>query len=203
MYQFLLFEVVTLAVPMLPAFLLFKYLPSTGSLKSKTIFKGSEIKLGGAFAAYLILFLVIWPSRPKDAHHYHSWTVYGHVQLNHAPNETSPSEREVTARITPPKFEVENGGDFAFDIPVPEDENGVPQYPDLQINLPEYAGVTVRLTKSKAESFGGLDMKQEFDDTNRVIHLLSPIVLSSVAAQPAYGGGAVEQPVPTKPGGQP
>jgi hypothetical protein len=43
-------------LPLIPAFLLFKFLPGTGNVKGPL--KGMEVKFGGAFAGYLILYLI-------------------------------------------------------------------------------------------------------------------------------------------------
>ncbi|HEX5654578.1 MAG TPA: hypothetical protein VFX58_15985 [Chitinophagaceae bacterium] len=43
-------------LPLIPAFLLFKFLPSVGNLEGP--FKGMQLKFGGAFAGYLVLFVV-------------------------------------------------------------------------------------------------------------------------------------------------
>lgn len=50
-------------VPIVPAYLLFRILPSTGNVQGT--FKGMEIKLGGAFAGYFVLVCLIIAELPK------------------------------------------------------------------------------------------------------------------------------------------
>ncbi|HEX7903459.1 MAG TPA: hypothetical protein VF487_06245 [Chitinophagaceae bacterium] len=43
-------------LPLTPAFILFKFLPSVGNVEGPL--KGMQLKFGGAFAGYLILFFI-------------------------------------------------------------------------------------------------------------------------------------------------
>jgi hypothetical protein len=195
-YQLMLFNAAAVLLPLVPAILLFKYLPSSGEVDGP--FRQLRIKFGGAFAAYLVLFIVMWEAIPKDLHHYHTWTVRGVVQLKHPDKEQAPSLREVICRIIPPKFEVENDGSFSFEIPVPEDDHGRPQYPDLQINLTDYAGVTVPIPQGHLPGYGAPIIPLKIEKDFRTIDLMSPVVLNSVALQPAYKTQDAQTP---KPGG--
>ncbi len=77
MYQFAtLFCVILL--PILPAFILFKALPSTGAVDGKL--QGMEIKLGGAFAGYFaVVLLIIANQKTLIPLQYKQWTVTGQV----------------------------------------------------------------------------------------------------------------------------
>lgn len=191
--QMFLFQAAAVLLPMIPAVVLFKFLPASGEVSGPL--KGLRVKFGGAFAAYLIIFLFLWEGRPADLHHYHYWTVKGIVQTTHAREETDPSLRDVICRIVPPRFEVENDGSFSFDVAMPEDESGNPQFPDLQINLPDYAGATIHLNDQNV-GYGSIAVAQKIDAKRRTIHLTSPIVLKSSRTQPAYVAAVAQQAVP-------
>ena len=191
--QMLLFEVAAIVLPMVPAFVLFKFLPASSEVSG--LLQGMQVKFGGAFAGYLVLFLTLWYGKPVDTHHYHYWTVKGMVQADRAGDENAPSLRDVVCRIVPPRFEVENDGSFAFEIAMPEDDQGATVFPDLQINLPNYAGATVHLNDGK-QGYGSVAVKQDVDTKRRIITLGSPIVLSSVRTQTPYVPATAERPTP-------
>jgi hypothetical protein len=192
--QMMMFNAAAVLLPLIPAILLFKFLPASGEIEGP--FKGLRIKFGGAFAAYLVLFLVMWEGRPPDLHHYHTWTVKGIVQLRNTGQGQEPSIREVICRIIPPKFEVENDGSFNFEIPVPDDDQGMPQYPDLQIDLRNYAGVTVHVAGGRTPGYGAPIIPLKFDELKRTIDLASPVLLYSAGLQPPYTAQSAETPQP-------
>src|SRR5262245_56147344 len=71
-------------IPMIPAYFLFRALPSTGEVDGK-LFKGMEIKLGGAFAGYFAVVLLIfykpdiWAPRPPQPETAAVWHLSGQV----------------------------------------------------------------------------------------------------------------------------
>jgi hypothetical protein len=66
-------------LPIIPAFILFKALPATGSVDGKL--QGLEIKLSGAFAGYFaVVLLIIMNHAVLMPVQYQAWTVTGQVQ---------------------------------------------------------------------------------------------------------------------------
>jgi hypothetical protein len=193
--QRMLFDASAVLLPLVPAFLLFAFLPSTGEAKGP--FMGLQIKFGGAFAGYLVVFLVMWYSIPKDMqHHYQQWTIKGVVKLRHPEKEQEPNIRTVVCRVIPPKFDVENDGSFSLEVLVPEDDQGRPKYPDLDINLADYGGVTVPISGRSASGYGSPPIPLRVD--GETIELMSPIVLTSTALQPNYGPETFQTPKPDR-----
>ena len=95
-------------LPLVPAYILFKFLPSKGQFSGP--FQKFSVKFGGAFAGYLFVFLaVIISIRPKDVNHYHTWTVMGRLRLEGADVE-APNLHDVIVRVVPPHLNLENGG---------------------------------------------------------------------------------------------
>jgi hypothetical protein len=162
-------------LPLIPAFLLFKLLPSTGGAEGPM--GGLTVKFGGAFAGYLVLFLCLLYVRPRDPLHLHTWTVTGSVVFEHADSEGDPNINDVLVRVVPPRLALMNQGVFSWEIPVLEDSGGGHQFPDLQIDLRDYRGVTIPLTPSRA--YGAPVVDVTYDAATRTITLTKPITLKS------------------------
>jgi len=96
----IVFLVFVIVLPLLPAYLLFKYLPAPGSVEGPL--KGLNIRFSGAFAGYLVIFFSLLLAKPNDFTHYHTWTVRGHVEFQRAAGEEMPNVRDVVIRLLPP-----------------------------------------------------------------------------------------------------
>jgi hypothetical protein len=180
----MLFLALSVVLPLLPAFILFKFLPSTGDVSGPL--KGLNVKFGGAFGAYLVVFLALLAVRPQDLKHYHTWRVVGQIQLAQARGEEAPNIHDVVVRVVPPHLDVMNGGTFAFDIPVLEDERGNLDFPDLQLDLRSYQGITVPLNKRVQQPYGWVDVKRAYDEKARTITIQTPLTLQSTRAVVPY-----------------
>jgi hypothetical protein len=182
----MMFMALAVVLPLLPAFILFKFLPSTGDVSGPL--KGLNVKFGGAFGAYLVVFLALLAIRPQDLKHYHTWKVVGHIELAQAKDEEPPNIHDVVVRVVPPHLAVMNGGTFAFDIPVLEDDQGNLDFPDLQLDLRSYQGITVPLSKRKDKPYGSIDVKPAYDEKAKTITIQAPITLQSTRAVTPYDG---------------
>ncbi len=181
----LLVIVVIALVPCLPTWWLYGKLASTGDLVGP--WQGFTLKIGGAAACYLVIFFTLFGLRPRpDAGHYHTWTVTGQLKFLHAPDEDEPNVNDAVIRFIPPRLGVLNGGMFAWEIPVTEDGNGRLMYPDLQIDLRSYGGVTVPL--SRGQVYGAKAFDATFDPAHRTITIATPIELNSLKSLPTYRG---------------
>lgn len=177
------FLVFVIVLPLLPAYLLFKYLPAPGRVEGPL--KGLNIRFSGAFAGYLVLFFSLLLAKPNDFTHYHIWTVTGRVEFQRAPGEDTPNVRDVVIRLLPPHLILMNEGSFSFQIPVMEDENGNSQFPDLQIDLPWYEGKTFPLG---ATNYGNPDpeIEKAYDPSTKRIAIKGPITLRSKKSTQPY-----------------
>ena len=173
--------VVAILLSMLPAFVLFKYLPSSGEVDGPL--HGFRLKLGGAFAGFFAVFLSLLYVRPVETGHYHTYTVRGQLQFVHPETELPPNVNDVVVRFVPPSLGILNQGTFAFDLPVTEDRDGRLVYPSIQFDLRGYGGVTVPLRKGTTY---GATVKTGHDDDARQIVLPNPIVMRSISSLPAY-----------------
>jgi hypothetical protein len=191
-------SVVTL-LPLVPAFVLFRFLPSSGSVTGP--FKGLEMKFGGAFAAYLAVLLVVWQGLDNaERHQYHVWTVTGTVGFQ--PGASAPNVNDVTSFVTPPELHVRPDGTFKFDIPVRENLNGEPALPTIVFDLNGYVPATVQLhaPDDVPPSWGGMALKQRYNRAARAIDVADPVVLRSAGAGPAYAPSVMARPAGAAPG---
>jgi hypothetical protein len=190
----MIFLALVVILPLIPAYILFKFLPSTGKVSGPL--QGLNIKFGGAFGAYLIIFLALLAVRPTDFNHYHTWRVFGRIELVQGRDEPPPNIHDVVVRVVPPHLDVMNGGKFSFDIPVLEDAHGNPDFPDLQLDLRAYQGITVPLNQRTDQPYGSLDIKKGYDEKARTISIDVPITLQSLQNVPAYDAQKGEKVVP-------
>ena len=114
----------------------------------------------------------------------------------HTSQERSPSLHEVVCRVIPPVFAVHNDGTFSVDIIVPDDEEGRPAYPSVQLDLPDYAGATISIVPGRS-AYGAPAIPVEYEKDSKVIHLLSPVVLISKGLQPEYKAQNSQPPQPS------
>lgn len=140
-----------LFLPVLPAYLLYRLLPSTISVRGP--FKGLTLNLTGAFAGYFLLVLIslaftyesLSPSKPN----YEIWKIQGRVQAKAISSRTREEIIDtagMTIGITPPSYSIGSKGDFAMTvIVVPGHVEGKRQFPTLVFNRPGYSGVVLSL----------------------------------------------------------
>src|SRR5262245_33357120 len=134
------FAFITL-LPIVPAYLLFRALPSTGAVQG-TLLRGLEVKLGGAFAGYLVVFLlilykhdVIFPPPPPQGASV--WHLHGRVfDDQDKPIEPLDVKDFVFA---PPTFQALPGGHFTLTIPTEPAEGGGTRLPMLVISHGTYS----------------------------------------------------------------
>jgi hypothetical protein len=121
-------------LPMVPAIVMFKAFPSTGEGMGR--FAGWEWKFGGAFAAYLIVFFLLWAavSQHLERKEAEVWTVRGVVDAQ-VPNIANL----ISVRSVPQTLTVEADGSYEFKIIVAHlgDE---PEFPRIIVDLTQICG---------------------------------------------------------------
>src|SRR5438105_1157527 len=102
----LIYILIALLVPIIPAVIFYRWFPSTaevstgeGGSRLPQFLRGIGFKLGGAFAAYFVLMLVILRCRPPlpPLTDYEIWTVTGVIDSSPA----IENEDEITLSIQP------------------------------------------------------------------------------------------------------
>ncbi|MGO9590854.1 MAG: hypothetical protein ACLP3K_12520 [Candidatus Acidiferrales bacterium] len=134
---------VILLLPIIPAYVLFKALKSTGSLAGS--WHGLNLQLGGAFAGYFALVLLvlythdIWGTPTM-------YVVQGRVvDENGQPLDLS------TVLLTPPLIKTLPDGEFTvYFAPIPGPAENV-ECPMISVNQKEYETVNIPLDPSRPE----------------------------------------------------
>jgi hypothetical protein len=131
-------------LPIVPAFLLFKALPSSSASVSGPL-ERLKIKLGGAFAGYFSVLIVviythaIWNPPPA----FQVWDISGRLQ------DEKGAAIEVldsgSISLTPPTFMTGPGGYFRIKIMTVPAQDGAPDYPVLNVRIPNFQTKMIRL----------------------------------------------------------
>lgn len=128
---------VILLLPIIPAYLLFKALKSTGSLAGS--WHGFDLQLGGAFAGYFALVLLV-------LYTHGIWgTPTMYVVEGRVVNEAGEPLDLSTVSLTPPLIKTLPDGEFTvYFAPIPGPAGNV-EYPMISVNQKEYQTVNIPL----------------------------------------------------------
>jgi hypothetical protein len=189
---------IALLLPIVPAFVMFKFLPKS-SADASGPFSGLKIKLTGAFAGYFILaiFVALLP-RPKNDE---VWTVKGMIKSDSAGPILKSDE--LVINIEPPFVAVQADETFETKIPVSW-KGGRRVFPALVIGrLPEsnFTKVTIHLG-GEFKDFGEkyhvqpreAEHELEIKDQIEVQRVPAPYIGGGTAPTPT---GNLPTPVPT------
>lgn len=184
----LLFLVVNVLLPLVPAAYLYrsKWGSKDGEVSGSIL--GISYKFAGAFAAYLIIFLFLVYVRPREGDHYHTWVVEGVIEAESG----DPNLNDLFVRLVPPRLAVMNEGRFSWEIPVVEDSVGRLHFPNLQLDLAGYQGQTLSLDPLRRYGAAIVDMQHNEDQ--RLIIFLKPITLKPSRSGQRYVGVNVAPP---------
>lgn len=171
-------EIVWVLLPLVPAIIIYRMFPGTPVFTSGQILPNLTVRAGGAFAAYLIIFLVMIPLTNKTYDTIHGfeipyWTVHGTAQIlaKDKTNKTKVMDETVLKRVTlntrPDHF---NHDTFTFDIPVAEEIGG--RFPRLIVGIDENWQTSIDLNEEREEN----SLKRD-DKFNKEIYLKNPIII--------------------------
>src|SRR4051794_7369922 len=115
--------------PMVPAFILFKFLPNRAIVTGP--FKGLNLNLTGSFAAYFILFLTVAPKMYLliKSTSMEIWTVSGNVVEQSTKRYIRDTKQPVIIQI-PNNTSITNGH-FSLSVIGQKDDNGRISFPML------------------------------------------------------------------------
>ena len=142
-----LFLTVAILLPLIPAFLLFKLLPASADVSGP--WHGLQLKLGGAFAGYFLLVLLIL-GFTRTMPSYEVWTVEG--QLAFADGRTSVDEDAVRFAVNPNATSINPEGDFRIVVYRAPDHSGDVQLPTLLVDYASYQPMGIDLEKRGKKS---------------------------------------------------
>jgi hypothetical protein len=133
------YVLVVVLVPVIPAFLLYKFLPA-GKTTVGGPFRGLDIKLSGAFAGYFLVVLItsslvvflIQKKPPPAPYQYEVYTVRGRIDLQKA-GDRPFDFKNLNFTFEPSQQQVFSDGSFILDIPVKPNQTGQLDFPTLTI----------------------------------------------------------------------
>ena len=181
-------------LPLIPAFLLFKFLPSTGEVQtqkngksSKTDpFKGLGIKFGGAFAGYLVLFFlskeVLKDRMKKKEISDEVWIIKGEIKST---DNKFTSQGQQPAIMIDPLGQRIRDKNFYVTVVAKDDGTGYLEFPALDFTSLDY---NIESLPDLGFNKNKRDIKAPYEFENRtsnIIRLRDPLVLTpSPVVQP-------------------
>jgi len=167
----LIWLVLIVLLPVLPAWILFKYLPSTAVVKGPL--KGLDINVGGAYAAYFILVVLLLYTRERFVTPalYQVWAVHGTVtdETDDVPLELF---KEQDISLIPPELNVYEHGSFSlhfYSSPPPGGQGF--EYPELNIGHKNFGNIKILLDPAELKSQKNQRWSANIDESSRQIHL--------------------------------
>lgn len=168
-----------LLLPVVPAFVLFRFLPSSATAEGPL--KGLNIKLGGAFAGYIVAVLVAWQIADSllQPNWSDNWNVIAHIEFDRQ-SANHPPVGEALVVVRPPSAVIDPGGTVQIPVAIsraPQNGLGIQR---LIVSYDGYEPVTVPLDASNAAvpTYGGEDYQVTFNNASRQIVVRRPIVLT-------------------------
>jgi hypothetical protein len=165
--------VVIVLVPIIPAYLLFKALPSTADATGPL--QGVGLKLSGAFAGYFVIILLVlfqWnkiiPGPGSDV-----WEVNGRIMLNGKPLETLAVD-DVT--VSPSSLTILGGGRFRAKFHTEPGSHGGTDFPSITIGHFGYVPTTIELKRPSTDE----EKAQQTRDEDEYRIDLAPVSLAKI-----------------------
>lgn len=161
-------------LPIIPAYLLFKLLPSKADVTGP--FHGQKVALGGAFAGYVVLLIFISTYYAKNLHGpvYRKWTVHGRLRF---PAGDHPALR---SHLGAPLVRPDDANIFSFEVPVADGQDP----PNLVMRAEGYQPLSIPLFDEAAPGEPALEKK--VDPKKLTVHFIQPIVFSKESEAPPY-----------------
>lgn len=180
-------------LPLGPAFVLYKLLPSTAKVEGP--FKGLNLQLSGAFGGYFMLTLMVFgflASRPlpKPPATEEIWEVTGKIDCQQGGDPVDISQLRLS--MMPPSHVTGGDGTFIVQVPAKRLPSGDAKLPILLIEHNGHETVSIDLNQ-EGFKFGQVEGKLRRDKVNRAISLGETISLKRTP--PYQPTGAVPQPV--------
>lgn len=192
--QVILLVSLIILLPLIPAFLLYKYLPAETHVSGP--FKGLSIQLTGSFAGYFLIVLAAGyfvREQLKPVQVAQLWNVRGTVKL--VPDGHALPSADVSLVVRPP---ISSGvqADGGFEIgQVPVSNDPQTQFM-LEVSAPARETRMVHFWRPEDDSVFGI----RYDSARRVIEISKPVLLTTSTQGYQPGAAAVVAvPVPAPP----
>ena len=179
-----IYMLLILLLPLAPAFILFKFLPSSADAGGPL--KGLTIKLSGAFGGYIVAVLLSWQIANSLLAPMWSdnWIVVAQVKLDGAQIEGANVSESVVL-MHPPTPDINSDGRLQMPIAIPRVRSAM-FTPTLTIEYHGYetANVTLDPDNKSVGAFGQKDYEVKFDAKTHRIIVGQPIILTKATPQP-------------------
>lgn len=155
-------------VPMIPSIVIYRLFPDTAVAVSGVL-AGLTVRATGAFAAYLLLFLVAHPLINQivgDLDPEQVWTIQGDIKLedqNGREIKNSGLVNKLSVELNPNEHDISENG---FRLRVVKRDN---QLPYVTIRIPNWGGGNIDTTHIPAIA--------KIDDAEHIIQLSEPVVI--------------------------
>ena len=176
--------------PLLPAYILYKMLPSTTTVSGP--FKGLTINLTGAFGGYFILVLLLLgfvaTRFTSSKYQYDSWRIKGTAGFQQTAN--APDLRAISLFMRPPNPVINEDGSFEMEVMAKKGSD----FPFLIVDHPGFKREVVSLRK-EPDPYAKPYIK-EYDDKAKQIIIKTPVLLQE-QRRTSYSasGGQTPQPI--------
>ena len=184
----LIYFVALILVPIIPAFILFKWLPSTAIVRGPL--SGLQINVTGGFGGYFALLLLSYPFVTGMEHQLSAqkWTIIGTIDTP----VNAPIQYETQILVHPPFTSAESNGTFHLELLIPDDqrEDQSFKYPSIVVRridpvTKKYTDATVPLDPNFASSnYGGTDYKLRWDPSGRTVYIGKRITMTEEPSTP-------------------
>ena len=169
-------------LPLIPAFILFKALPSTAVVKGPLA--GFNVDLGGAFGGYVALAVFLAGFYHTKLTAPETWTVQGELQTVNGELPT-----DLICKLKPPTLQIEDGK-FEFEVPVTASKKQL----NLVFEARGYRSATVPVKGLDGTLLAGGKYDQKLYKSSQTIVLQKPIVMEK-KPQPTTEAVASARPV--------
>lgn len=178
---------VIVLVPCIPAFLLFKALPCRADVSGPL--QGLEVKLGGAFAGYFALVVLVLASHSvwQPSLRSQVWTVDG--QLAYQGGQAQGLVNNTQIEPERPDVMLSSDGSFKMAVHTSLDPGGEVEFPKVDINLQGYSPVDIPLNNETwTNPVTKQAIKLKRDTVEHEIHIQQPIRLVKMSQYDAASG---------------
>lgn len=170
------YMIALILLPIIPAYLLFRALPSSTAAATGPL-QGLQIKLGGAFAGYIIVLLLISRLVPPPPFE-QAYTLRGSLRLA-VDSTASPSfwKHLVSFSVQPPNQEAYEDGSFEVTFPYePNSDNR--RYPIIEVSASRCGVARIPIPgPDQSLPFGVKQYKMRYRPRSQEILLEEPVVL--------------------------
>lgn len=163
-------------LPLVPAFVLYKLLPSEAKVTGP--FKGLNLQLSGAFGGYFVLTLMLFgfiTSRPepKPTPTEEIWEVKGRIDCQQGGDPVDINQLRVS--VMPPSLQTGGDGSFILRVPAKRLSSGESSLPTLVIEHADHEPISIDL--NGGSGFGQRHWTLQRDKDNKAISVSDIISL--------------------------